>query len=27
MLAWSGWRRHHRGLSSSYHTKRRLDAG
>lgn len=27
MLGWSWWRRHHRGLACSYHTKRRLDAG
>jgi len=26
VLAWSGWRRRHRGMSSYYHTKRRLDA-
>jgi len=26
VLAWSGWRRYHRGMSSYYHTKRRLDA-
>jgi SRSO17 transposase len=25
VLAWSGWRRHHRRLSSTSHTKRRLD--
>lgn len=27
VLAWSAWRRFHRGMSSQYHTKRRLDAG
>lgn len=27
VLAWSGWRRHHRRVSSTFHTKRRLDAG
>jgi SRSO17 transposase len=27
VLAWSAWRRYHRGMSSYYHTKRRLDAG
>jgi SRSO17 transposase len=27
MLGWSWWRRRHRGLAISYHTKRRLDAG
>jgi SRSO17 transposase len=27
MLAWSWWRRCHRGVASYYHTKRRLDAG
>jgi hypothetical protein len=27
VLAWSTWRRYHRGMSSYYHTKRRLDAG
>lgn len=27
VLAWSGWRRGHRGMSSYYHTKRRRDSG
>jgi SRSO17 transposase len=27
VLAWSGWRRRHRGMASYYHTKRRLEAG
>jgi hypothetical protein len=27
MLAWSTWRRCHRGMASYYHTKRRLEAG
>jgi SRSO17 transposase len=26
-LAWSWWRRRHRGMASYYHTKRRLEAG
>ncbi len=27
VLAWSWWRRWHQSLASSFHTKRRLDAG
>jgi SRSO17 transposase len=27
VLAWSWWRRRHRGMASYYHTKRRLEAG
>ena len=27
VLAWSKWRRYHRGMASYYHTKRRLEAG
>jgi hypothetical protein len=27
VLAWSDWRRHHRGVARYSHTKRRLKAG